>query len=211
VRALAPLLPPNAEWFRGWLGAVGSICNLLQKVADVRYVKREIDDLLGMKSHIKRKIIAIVCVFLLLVVTPFYVMRIPLRGGYLGPVAVSAPQYKTNALGQVTAMVAITNGGSHTIRFAVGTQMFQNSGWVDSVTGLSNHFNLSIEPDPLVPPHAERVVPVGIPATTSPWRVYAMCQKEYQEHWSKRMRWIADVYVLKRGVVEHFYSPEIQR
>jgi hypothetical protein len=111
----------------------------------------------------------------------------------------------------VTAMVAITNGGSHTIRFAVGTQMLQNSGWVDLVSGRSNHFNLSIDPDPLILPHAERVVPVGIPATTSPWRIFAMCQKEHPEHWSKRLRWIADGYVLKRGVVEHFYSPEIQR
>jgi hypothetical protein len=157
----------------------------------------------------KRKLIAVICLVSLLVGRALYVRRTPLRGGYLGPVAVSVQQYKTNALGQVTAMVAITNGGSQTIRFAVGTQMFQNSGWVDSVSGMSNHFNLSIDRDPLILPHAERVVTVGIPAVTSPWRIDAMCQKQYPEDWSKRLRWIADVYVLKRGIVEHFYSPEI--
>ncbi len=159
----------------------------------------------------KRTIVAIVCLVALLIVTALYVTRVPPRGGYLGPVAVSVQQYKTNGLGQVTALITITNGGSHIIRFAVGTQTLQNSGWVDSVSGMSNHINLSIDPDPLMSPHSERAGAVDIPATTLPWRVYAMCQKEYPEHWSKRLRWIADAYVLKRGVVEHSYSPEIQR
>jgi len=97
-------------------------------------------------------------------------------GAIIGPVTVSVQQYKTNALGQVKAMVA------------VGTQMRQVSGWVGSVSNTSNHFNLSIDPDPLLSPHAERVVPVLITTTASQWPVCAMWQKEYPEHWSKSVR-----------------------
>jgi hypothetical protein len=120
-------------------------------------------------------------------------------------------KYKSNALGQVTAVVAITNGGYHVIRFALGTQILQSSNWVDSVSGTSDDFDLSIDRDPLLSPHGERVVSVAIPASTAPWRVYAMCEKHDSEPWSKRPSWIADAYVLKRAVVEHLYSPEIQK
>lgn len=157
----------------------------------------------------KRKIIAIAFFASLLVASLFYLVVVPLRRGFLGPISISAPQCNTNAFGQVTATVTITNGGSHTIRFAIGTQVLRSSNWVDAASGESNHYNLFVDPNPLIAPQSERVVAVGIPATTSPWRIYALCQKEYPQHWSTRLRWVSDVYLLKRGVVEHFYGRQI--
>jgi len=158
-----------------------------------------------------KKIVAVVGLLSLLELTYLYFARVPLRSGYLGPVRLSVQQFKTNALGQVTATVAINNGGPHVIRFAVGTQRLQNSEWVDSVSGTPNGFNLSIDPDPLISPHSEKSVSVAVPGRApGTWRVYAMCSKEYPPHWSKPLRWIANAYVLKRGVVEHFYSAEVQ-
>src|SRR5262245_38604039 len=123
-----------------------------------------------------KKIIAIVGLVALLVPFYLYITRVPLGSGYLGPISLSVPQYKTNALGQVTATVAITNAGSHVIRFAVGTQVLRNSVWVDSVSGTANDFNLSIDSDPLISPHSEKTVSVAISRIpAAPWRVYVMC------------------------------------
>ena len=110
--------------------------------------------------------------------------------GLSGPVSVSVQGYKTNQTsGQVTTIFAITNGGPHDIRFAIGTQIRQSSGWADSVSGSSNQFNLSIDSDPVI--LADEAIGWCLwefPATAFPWRVYALCQKEYPEHWSKSLR-----------------------
>ena len=158
-----------------------------------------------------RKLAVVVVAVLLVVSAALYVVRVPLRGGYLGPVSVSVQGYQTNATGQVTALVAITNGGSHIVDVAVGTQLLRTSGWVDALSGMSNRFSFTIVLNPQLAPGSNRVVSVAIPAPPSSWRAYVMCQKRYPDHWSKSLRWISDAYVLKRGVVEQFYSQEIQR
>lgn len=156
------------------------------------------------KSAVRIFLIAVVAATLL------YVVFVPPRGGYLGRVGLSVRQYQTNALGLVTAMVAITNGGPHTIRLTFGTKVQQKSGWLDPVTGRSNHLNLIPVPDPLMPA-AGKVVEIDIPVTTLPWRVSAMCQKDIPGHWSGKLLWNMDALILNRGVVEYFYSTEIQK
>jgi hypothetical protein len=159
----------------------------------------------------KCKIIVIAGVFLLVTATYFYITRVPLRGGYLGAVSVALQGYQTNQQGQLTALIDVTNGGPHVIRFAIGTQVLQYSNWVDSVSGLSNHSTMSIDPNPLLSPGANRTVSVMVPAAPTTWRVYMLGQKEYPNDWLRPFRWISDGYILKKGVVEHFYSTEVQR
>src|SRR5947208_1168699 len=99
-----------------------------------------------------KKVVIIVGLVLLLALSYLYLTRAPLRSGYLGPVSVSVQQLKTNALGQVTATVTVTNAGSHMIRCAVGTQVLRGSEWVDALSGTSNSLNLAIDADSLISP-----------------------------------------------------------
>ncbi len=114
-------------------------------------------------------------------------------------------------MGETNALVSITNEGSGTIDFAVGTQVLQASDWTDPSSTASNQFTLTIFPDPQIAPAGNRVVSIPIPPPGSPWRVRVMCQKTYPQHWSNRLRRISDIYIFKRGIVEHFYSDEIKR
>jgi len=158
----------------------------------------------------KRKLTDLVIVILLLVLVALYI-RAPLRPAHLGPVSVMVKGYEMNAAGQTNALVSISNEGSRAVDFAAGTQVLQTSGWVDPSSTVSNQFNLTMFLDPHIAPGSNRVVSIPVPPGASSWRVRVMCQKAYPEHWSKKLRWVSDIYIFKRGIVEHFYSGEMKR
>lgn len=165
---------------------------------------------MGNTSNMKRRIAIVVCVVLLVLLSALYV-RTPVRKGYLGPIGVTVQGYQTNIAGQVEALVAVTNGGSRIVDFGVGTQLQQPTGWADAVSGTRNNLNLTIEADPKLAPGSNKLVSVVLPASPSPRRIYVLCQKHYPNDWTTRLRWNFDTHILKRGIVEHFYSDVIEK
>jgi hypothetical protein len=164
---------------------------------------------------VNRKLYLLVCSVLLLVTTCLYVLLTPPRTGCLGLVTLSVVGYSTNALGQLTATVAITNEGPHMISFEVGTQVLQGAQWVDSTNNIST-------PAAVTLPKKQVVVSVFTPAPHAVWRVCAAGSKFYitpriltsratLSYSFAQARWIVDTRILKRSDVEHFYSQEYGR
>src|SRR5882672_8642877 len=139
----------------------------------------------------KRKLVDIAIVLVLLTMVAFYV-RAPLHRGYLGPVSMALKGYQTNTTGQIAAFVSITNEGLQPVDFAVGTQILRAAEWVDPSSTVSNHFNLTLLPDPHIAARTNKLVSLPIPPPPCSWRIRLMYQKSYPEHWSKKLRWISD-------------------
>ena len=114
---------------------------------------------------------------------------------------------RSNAFGQREALVAISNAGPHVLRVAAGTEIRGVSGWRDS-SGLTNHITLSTDADPTLRPGSERLVAVAEPQTGAPWRALAFCQVDHAQDWTLKLWFIANNYVLKRLIVERFYTSE---
>ena len=156
-----------------------------------------------------KDIIRIVIVVLVVsILATLYVIYLPPRAGYIGTVSVSLRGYQTNAFGRREALVAITNAGPHILQVSAGTEICGASGWEDS-SGLTNHMTLTLDADPTLRPGAERVLAVPAPPAGAPWRVFAYCAMSYTQDWTGQLRFIADGYILKRRIVERFFTPEI--
>jgi hypothetical protein len=155
----------------------------------------------------KQKMTALLVV-LLLVFGALAFLRIPLRRGYLGPVALSIQSYQTNTTGQVSALIRVVNEGRHTVDIGFGTETLESNLWVDATSGRSDYHHMTMVRDHL-PPGGDQVVSVGVPKLGSTWRALVMCQKRFPNDWKKPLHWIFEGYLLKRGIVEHFYSEEI--
>jgi hypothetical protein len=123
-------------------------------------------------------------------------------------VLVSLRGYQTNTFGQREALVAITNAGSHVLQIATGTEIRSSSGWEDP-SSITNHTTLTMDVDPILRPGTGRFFAVVDPQAGAPWRAFAFCQVRQAQDWTGKLRFIANGYILKRQIVERFYTSEI--
>jgi uncharacterized membrane protein len=76
----------------------------------------------------KRNLIAIAAVVALAVLLLAYLWFAPARAGQSGAVRLMVIGFQTNSAGAISAQVATTNAGNHTLKIAIGTQVSKGGG-----------------------------------------------------------------------------------